>query len=151
MPCGDHSTPQFPLTEMAADWLPRSPIGPSIMGSYPPATRIGDQPAAPLIVSSSTTVPDPGSGVMVWCQECGEFYQGGCWRHPLPVTTASPALAFGWECPRCFTIHAPWVATCYCPGPTVTTIEAAPCGPLEEPSPAWRRFLAGRRQGGPRG
>lgn len=27
----------------------------------------------------------------------------------------------GWICPRCMTVHAPWVSGCYCPRPTVTT------------------------------
>ncbi len=36
-----------------------------------------------------------------------------------------------WICPRCQTVHAPWVAQCHCPPPTITisgTVTFCTCG-----------------------
>lgn len=33
----------------------------------------------------------------------------------------APGIFGAWICPRCGTVHAPWVAKCDCPPPTITT------------------------------
>lgn len=37
------------------------------------------------------------------------------------AATRTDVASLGWECPRCRTIHAPWVSRCDCPAPTVVS------------------------------
>jgi hypothetical protein len=34
------------------------------------------------------------------------------------------AVPFGWACPRCGTVHAPWVAQCQCRAPVAVTVSS---------------------------
>ena len=70
------------------------------------------------------------------CPECGKpyYYIGDpiwnmadlicdCGRGPgmfLPKNEYD-LPSFGWECPRCHKIHAPWIAHCDCPALTFST------------------------------
>lgn len=59
------------------------------------------------------------------CEVTGCFYGSLCFNPPEKAYTY-PLM--GWECPRCRTIHAPFVRQCDCPAPsyTSTTIQLEP-------------------------
>ncbi len=72
------------------------------------------------IVTPSTTVPASTTPhcIRYFCPQCQNWTDGfPCVIHFQPL----PAAGLGWECPRCRMIHAPWVAGCWCPAPTITT------------------------------
>ena len=74
------------------------------------------------------------------CQVCGAFIPHGtihfCAGAPspsnIPFFRYSGVTQVGWECPRCHTIHAPWVSACWCPAPTELTTDTGPRAPTDQ-------------------
>jgi len=72
------------------------------------------------------------------CNKCGKiedsglFYNGlclNCWRESIGLIPQYPTTRMGWECPRCYQIHAPWVPSCGCP-PTTWTCSTYTTSPV---------------------
>jgi hypothetical protein len=57
-----------------------------------------------------------------YCPVCGGFHEpvtGGCFKQRMPPEPP-PAPPQGWICPRCGSVHAPFVHKCTCKPPTWT-------------------------------
>ena len=65
------------------------------------------------------------------CVKCGRPLDTtgncDCWDYSSGFNIGkiefTPSPQQGWECPRCRTIHAPWVSECLCQPPVGTSTE----------------------------
>lgn len=61
----------------------------------------------------------------VYCTRCGGLLYGNSEMTSAPKCMCPPQVEFvqyGWVCPRCGTVHAPFVRECGCPAYTITTL-----------------------------
>lgn len=42
------------------------------------------------------------------------------YQNPIIPSNPIPPLQYGWVCPRCNKVHAPWKSSCECPVSTIT-------------------------------
>jgi len=79
------------------------------------------------------------------CNKCGIdvgssfLYDDMCWscRNASLQPPTCPIIGYGWECPRCHKINAPWMSSCDCP-PTYQYSYTTTTGPVtvcNEPPP----------------